>query len=66
MLVYVISPEKAAGKLQEREVPRVLNLEKEKSEHFKWIHLEQMQHCINLTLRVTFPAHIKLGKTGSG
>ena len=32
---------------------RVLNPEKESSEHLKWTHLEEVQHCTDLPLRVT-------------
>ena len=43
VLVGVRSPEKVGthqgGQLQEWELPRVLNLEKESSKHFKWTHL---------------------------
>ena len=39
-----------------------MNLEKESSEHLKWTHLEQVQHCIDLPLQVTFTAHTEHGK----
>ena len=57
VLVGVGSPEVSGTQLQEGELPRVLNLEKESSEHFKWTHLEQVQHCTDLPGQVTFPAH---------
>ena len=44
-------------------MPRVLNLKKESSEHFRWTHLEQVQHCIDLPRKVTFPAHTEQRKT---
>ena len=40
---------------------RVLNLEKESSEHLKWTHLEQVQHCTGLPRQVTYPAHTEQG-----
>ena len=40
-------------------MPRVLNLEKESSEHFRWAHLEQVQHCTDLLRKV----HAEQGKT---
>ena len=43
----------AGGQLQE--LPRVLNLERESWEHFRWTHLEQVQHCTDLPCQVTFP-----------
>ena len=52
MLIKVGSPEEP-GSLQGRQ-SRVINLEKEKSEHFRWTNLEQVQHCNNLLLHVTF------------
>ena len=56
------------GKLQERELPRVLNLERESCEHLKSTHLEQVQvqHCTDLPRQVTFPAHTEQGKMGPG
>ena len=33
-----------------RELPRASNLEQESSEHRRWTHLEQMQHCTVLPL----------------
>ena len=45
---------------------RILNLEKESCEHFKWTHLEQVQHCTDLPIQVTFPVHTEQGKTGLG
>ena len=52
--VTVISSEKAGTQLQEGELPRVLNLEKESSEHFRWTDLEQVQHCTDLSARSHF------------
>ena len=52
MLVGVGSPEKSdtqpGGKLKERKLPRDLNLEKERSEHLNWTHLDQVQHFTEL------------------
>ena len=45
---------------------KVLNLERESCEHFRWTHLEQVQHCPDLPCQVTFPAHTEQGKTGPG
>ena len=70
MLVDVGSPKKAGtqqgGKLQELKLPRVLNLENESSEHFKWTQLEHVQHCTDLPRQVTFPVHTEQGKTRQG
>ena len=38
------------------ELSRALSLEEESSEHLRWTHLEQMQHCTDQPLQVTFPA----------
>ena len=54
------------GQLQERELPRALNLERESCEHLGWTHLEQVQHCTDLPRQVTFPAHTEQGKMGPG
>ena len=54
------------GQLQERELPRALNLERESCEHLRWTHLEQVQHCTDLPCQVTFPAHTEQGKMGPG
>ena len=59
VLVDVESQKKQGGQLQVWELPRVLNLEKESSEHFKWIQLEHVPHCTDLPHQVTFPAHTK-------
>ena len=32
----------------------------------KWIHLERVQHCTDLPLKITFPAHTELGKMRPG
>ena len=69
VLVGVGSPEEAGtqhGQLQDWELPRVLNLEKKSSEHCKWTHLKKVQHCTNLPLQITIPAHSEQGKTGPG
>ena len=67
MLVGVGPPEEAGRTTPEvRAVYRVLNLEKKNSEHLKWTYLEQVQHCTNLPLQVSFPAHTKQGKTVPG
>ena len=63
MLVGVESPEEAKTH-QGGELPRVLNLEKERSEHFKGNYLKQVQHCTNLLCHITFPAHTEQVKTG--
>ena len=55
---------KIRGQLQELELPTIFNVEKERNEHFKWTHLEQVQHCTDLPNHVTFLAHIEQGKTG--
>ena len=52
--------------LQERELPRALNLERESCEHLRWTHLKQMQHCTDLPREVTFPAHTEQGKMEPG
>ena len=54
------------GKLQELELPRALNLDRESCEHLRWTRLEQVQHCTDLPRQVTFPAHTEQGKTGPG
>ena len=51
----------SGGKLQERDLPRALNLERESSEHLRWIHLEQVQHYTNLPRQVAFPANTEQG-----
>ena len=70
VLVGVGSPEEArtqqGEQLQEWDLPRVLNLEKESSERFKRTHLEQIQRCINLPRQITFAAHTKQVETGQG
>ena len=45
------------GQIQELELPRALNLERESSEHLRWAHLEQVHHCTDLPQQVTFPVH---------
>ena len=69
MLVGMKSPEEA--KMQQGGQPRVIAAKssesrKKSSEHFKWTHLEQVQHCTDLPRLVTFPAHNEQGKTGKG
>ena len=39
---------------------------KESSEHFKWTHLEHVQHCTDLLRQVKFLAHTQQGKTEKG
>ena len=56
----------AGGQLQEQELPRALNSERESCEHLRWTHLEQAQHCTDLPRQVTFPAHTDQGKMGPG
>ena len=56
----------AGGQLQELELPKVLNLERESCEHLSWTHLEQVQHCTDLPCQVTFPAHTEQRKMGPG
>ena len=51
----------AEGKLQELEMPRALNLERERSEHLRKTHLEQVQHFTDLPRQVTFPTHTEQG-----
>ena len=41
----------------EWEQPRAMNIEEKSSEHFRWTHLEQLQHCTDLPHQVTFPVH---------
>ena len=62
VLVGLESPEKA-GTQQGGQLPKVLNLKKS-SKHLKWTHLEQVQHCTNLLLRVTLPEHSERRKIG--
>ena len=52
--------------LYEWKLHKALNLKEESSEHLRWTHLEQVQHCIDLSLQVTIPAHTDQGKTGPG
>ena len=54
------------GQLQELELPRALNLDKESCEHLRWTHLEQAQHCTDLPRQVKFPVHTEQGKMGPG
>ena len=69
VLVGIGFPEEAGmqqgGQFQEKELPRVLNLKKESSKHFKLTHLEQV-HCTDLSRQVLFSAHIEQEKTGQG
>ena len=50
----------------EWELPRVLKLEKKRSEHLKWTHLEPVQHSTDLTLQITFAAHTEQEKMEPG
>ena len=52
------------GQLQEWELPRALNLERESCEHLRYTHLEQVQYYTDLSCQVTFPAHTERGKMG--
>ena len=54
------------GQLQESELPRVLNLERQSFEHLRWTHFKQVQHCTDLPCQDTFPAHTEQGKMGPG
>ena len=63
VLVDVWPPGEAGGQLQESQLPRVLNREKENGEHFKSTHLEQIQYCTDLPLQVAFSAQTEQGKT---
>ena len=60
----VASRDAAGEQLQEKKLPRVLNLERENSEHFRRTHLEQVQHCTDLPHQVTFPAHTEQREKG--
>ena len=51
--------------LHEWELRRASKLE-ESSEHHGWTHLEQVQHCTDLPLQATFPAHNEQGEVGPG
>ena len=64
ILVGVGPPEEAGRQFQELKLPRVLNLGKEGGEHPKWTHLEQVQHCTDLPLQITFSALTKQEKMG--
>ena len=66
-----VAPLEKAGtqqgvQLQKWELPRVLNLEKESSEHLKRTHLKLVQHCTVLLLQVTLPAHTGQGMVRPG
>ena len=52
--------------LRQGAVPRALNLARESCEHFRWTHLEQVQHCTELPRHLTFSAHIEQGKIAPG
>ena len=43
-----------------------LNLKKDSSKHLKWVDLEQVQHCANLPLQVTFLMRSEQRKTVLG
>ena len=58
-------PPGEGGQIHEWELPKALNLE-ESREHHTWNNLEQVQHCANLPLQVTSPAHTKQEKMGAG
>ena len=61
-------PEKAAmqhgRQLQEKELEKELNSEKERKVYLKHKHLEQVAHCTDLPLRATFRHHTKQEKIG--
>ena len=40
--------------------------DKFRSEYFRWTYFEQVQHCTDLPLQVTFPANTEQEKTGPG
>ena len=48
------------GQLQKRH----LNSEQESENKFKCIHLEQIQHCLDLPLQIILPTHRKQVKMG--
>ena len=43
-----------------------MSLGRESSEHLKWTHLEQVQHCTDLPRQVTSPALTEQGKMKPG
>ena len=66
VLVGVESPEEAG-----RAAPGVKScleflIWKKRREHVNWTHLEQVQHCTDLPLQVTFPALTEQEKTRPG
>ena len=69
VLVGVGSPKartQPGGQLQIRELPRVLNLEKESSEHPKQTHLEEMQHSLIYPARSHFQRTLSRERWGQG
>ena len=56
----------AEGKAPRVRLPRALNLDRESCEHLGLTHLEQVQHCTDLSRQVTFPAHTEQEKMGPG
>ena len=40
--------------------------ERESCEHLRWTHLEQAQHCTDLSHQVSCPVHTEQGKMGPG
>ena len=54
------------GQLHEWELPRALNVGEESSEHLKWIDLEQVQHCADLFIHVTFHRTLNRERLGQG
>ena len=62
----VVTVLRQGGQLQECELPRALNLERDSCEHLRWTNLEQVQHCTDLPRQVTFSVHTEQGKMGPG
>ena len=60
--VLRVGTQQGGGHLQELQLPRALNFERESCEHLRWTHLKQVQHCTYLPRQVTFPAHTEQGK----
>ena len=70
VLVGVGYPEEAGTQqgelLQEWKLSRVLNLGKKCSEHLKWTHLEQVQHCTPYPSRSHFQRTLNRERWGQG
>ena len=54
------------GSSRNESCQRVLNLERKSSEHLRWTHLEQAQHCTDLPCQVTFSANTGQEYNGRG